>query len=216
MSARAGVVAGLAAALALGAGYLRVLARDTDEPVAPAGAVRAGGSPPVAPPPLVVRPSLPGRALPGPRPLAGVPRPPPPPVAPVVEAPEPLPGFVVTASGLGVRDDLVGSGPVPAPGQDVVVHYTGWVEGGDGVPIDSTADRGEPAVLPFGQGAIIKGWEEGLTTLRVGGKRTLVIPAALAYGDHGAGRAIPPGASLRFEIELVEVRDRPPLGPVAQ
>ena len=79
--------------------------------------------------------------------------------------------------------------------------------GGNGAQIDTSHDRGEPMSFPFGKGAVIPGWEEGLASMRVGGLRTLVIPAALGYGDRGAGDKIPPGATLRFDIELVDVKD---------
>jgi peptidylprolyl isomerase len=113
-----------------------------------------------------------------------------------------------TSSGLGVIDTKVGTGPSPKPGQTVVVHYTGWLyEGGKrGKKFDSSVDRGQPFEFPLGKGQVIPGWDEGVATMKVGGKRTLIIPASLGYGSSGAGGVIPPNATLIFDIELLGVK----------
>jgi peptidylprolyl isomerase len=108
-----------------------------------------------------------------------------------------------TASGLGYVDIVQGSGPQPSPGDPVSVHYTGWLENGQ--KFDSSHDRGQPLQFPVGRGRVIKGWDEGVGSMRVGGKRKLIIPAHLGYGERGAGGVIPPNATLIFEVELVEV-----------
>lgn len=112
--------------------------------------------------------------------------------------------LVTTQSGLQFEDLTVGNGPSPQTGQSVSVHYTGWLT--DGKKFDSSYDRGQPFVFAIGRGQVIKGWDEGVMTMKVGGKRKLVIPANLAYGDRGAGGLIPPGATLVFEVELLGVR----------
>ena len=109
-----------------------------------------------------------------------------------------------TASGLGYVELAEGKGATPAPGQTVSVHYTGWLESGK--KFDSSVDRGQPLEFPIGRGQVIKGWDEGVGTMKVGGKRKLIIPAALGYGDRGAGGVIPPGATLIFEVELLATR----------
>jgi peptidylprolyl isomerase len=115
---------------------------------------------------------------------------------------------VTTPSGLQYRDEVVGTGPSPKQGQSVSVHYTGWLdEGGkQGKEFDSSRDRGQPFSFPIGQGRVIQGWDEGVATMKVGGRRTLIIPAELGYGARGAGGVIPPGATLIFDVELLGVR----------
>ncbi|HYE23750.1 MAG TPA: FKBP-type peptidyl-prolyl cis-trans isomerase [Clostridia bacterium] len=108
---------------------------------------------------------------------------------------------VTTPSGLQYWDIKVGTGAEAKPVQRVKVHYTGWLL--DGKKFDSSVDRGEPFVFPLGAGRVIKGWDEGVTGMKVGGKRQLRIPAKLGYGDRGAGGVIPPGATLIFDVELL-------------
>ncbi len=112
---------------------------------------------------------------------------------------------VKTPSGLRIIDDKPGTGPVPQAGQTVTVNYTGWlfVDGKKGKKFDSSLDRGQPFSFTIGQGQVIKGWDEGLSTMHVGGKRTLIIPPDLGYGANGAGADIPPGATLIFEVDLL-------------
>lgn len=116
--------------------------------------------------------------------------------------------MVKTESGLEYEDLVVGTGPSPEAGQTCVMHYTGWlwVNGAKGSKFDSSLDRGRPFEFPIGRGRVIKGWDEGVATMKVGGKRTLLIPPQLGYGDRGAGNVIPPGATLLFEVELLGVR----------
>ena len=116
--------------------------------------------------------------------------------------------MVKTESGLGYEDLVVGTGPSPAPGQTCVMHYTGWlwVNEAKTTKFDSSVDRGSPFEFPIGRGRVIKGWDEGVSTMKVGGKRTLLIPPQLGYGDRGAGNVIPPGATLLFEVELLGVK----------
>jgi peptidylprolyl isomerase len=112
-----------------------------------------------------------------------------------------------TDSGLEYRDIKVGDGPLPEAGQTCVVHYTGWLwEGAKGKKFDSSVDRGTPFSFPVGKRRVIAGWDEGVATMKVGGKRELLIPAELGYGARGAGRDIPPNATLLFEVELLEVK----------
>ncbi len=118
-----------------------------------------------------------------------------------------LPRMENTASGLGYEDTVVGTGESPKQGQTCVMHYTGWlwVNGAKGSKFDSSHDRGKPFEFPLGKGRVIRGWDEGVATMKVGGKRTLLIPPSLGYGDRGAGGVIPPGATLLFEVELLRV-----------
>ena len=115
---------------------------------------------------------------------------------------------MTTPSGLQITDTKVGTGATPKTGQTCVMHYTGWLyeNGQKGKKFDSSVDRGEPFEFPIGAGRVIKGWDEGVATMKVGGKRTLVIPPALGYGARGAGGVIPPNATLLFEVELLGVK----------
>jgi len=109
-----------------------------------------------------------------------------------------------TPSGLIIDDVVVGDGAVAAAGQSVTVHYTGWLT--DGRKFDSSKDRNDPFVFPLGRGQVIRGWDEGVQGMKVGGKRKLTIPPELGYGARGAGGVIPPNATLVFEVELLGVR----------
>ena len=116
--------------------------------------------------------------------------------------------MTTTASGLQFTDTTVGTGASPAKGQTCVMHYTGWLykDGAKGQKFDSSVDRGQPFEFKIGQGQVIGGWDEGVATMKVGGKRTLIIPPALGYGARGAGGAIPPNATLMFDVELLGVK----------
>lgn len=118
------------------------------------------------------------------------------------------PQMITTESGLKYVDTQVGTGPSPLKGQQCLVHYTGWLsmKGERGKKFDSSVDRGEPLAIPIGVGRVIKGWDEGVLTMKVGGKRTLHIPAHLGYGARGAGGDIPPNADLIFDVELLGVK----------
>ncbi len=115
---------------------------------------------------------------------------------------------MTTASGLQITDTKVGTGAQPQTGQTCVMHYTGWLynNGAKGAKFDSSLDRGEPFEFAIGQGQVIKGWDEGVATMKVGGKRTLIIPPQLGYGARGAGGVIPPNATLIFDVELLGVK----------
>ncbi len=112
--------------------------------------------------------------------------------------------YVTTESGLKYHDLAVGEGASPETGQTVTVHYTGWLE--DGTKFDSSLDRREPFTFNIGLRQVIAGWDEGVATMKVGGKRQLVIPSELGYGAQGAGTVIPPNATLIFEVELLDVQ----------
>jgi peptidylprolyl isomerase len=110
---------------------------------------------------------------------------------------------VTTASGLKYVDVVVGKGASPRAGKQVTVHYTGTLE--NGTKFDSSVDRNQPFSFIIGVGQVIKGWDEGVMTMKVGGKRKLIIPATLGYGARGAGGVIPPNATLLFDVELLDV-----------
>jgi peptidylprolyl isomerase len=116
--------------------------------------------------------------------------------------------FTKTPSGLEFEDTTPGTGASPTKGQTCVMHYIGWLWENDakGKKFDSSVDRGSPFSFPLGVGRVIKGWDEGVASMKVGGKRTLRIPPDLGYGARGAGGAIPPNATLLFEVELLELR----------
>jgi peptidylprolyl isomerase len=112
--------------------------------------------------------------------------------------------IIETATGLGYVEIAEGTGAQPTTGDSVRVHYTGWLESGQ--KFDSSRDRGEPLEFKVGRGQVIEGWDEGVGSMKVGGKRKLIIPAHLGYGDQGAAGVIPPGATLIFEVELVGIK----------
>jgi FKBP-type peptidyl-prolyl cis-trans isomerase FkpA len=113
--------------------------------------------------------------------------------------------MITTPSGLQYEDTTVGEGAEAKAGQDVTVHYTGWLynDGTQGAKFDSSKDRNDPFEFSLGAGMVIKGWDEGVAGMKIGGKRTLIIPAALGYGARGAGGVIPPNATLKFDVELL-------------
>lgn len=113
-----------------------------------------------------------------------------------------------TASGLKMIDTVAGTGATPATGQTCVMHYTGWLyeDGKKGTKFDSSVDRGQPFEFAIGTGQVIAGWDEGVASMKVGGKRTLIIPPNLGYGARGAGGVIPPNATLIFDVELLDVK----------
>ncbi len=115
---------------------------------------------------------------------------------------------MTTPDGLEIIDLKVGTGASPKTGQTVVVHYTGWLyaNGKKGTKFDSSVDRGQPFEFPIGKQQVIAGWDEGVATMKIGGKRTLIIPPALGYGARGAGGVIPPNATLIFDVELLGVK----------
>lgn len=108
------------------------------------------------------------------------------------------------SDGLTYNDTQVGTGTQAQPGNTVSVHYTGWLT--DGTKFDSSRDRNQPFSFKLGGGQVIKGWDEGVAGMKVGGKRTLTIPPALGYGARGAGGVIPPNATLKFDVELLDVK----------
>ncbi len=116
--------------------------------------------------------------------------------------------MTTTASGLAYEDTHLGTGASPAKGQTCVMHYTGWlwIDGKKAEKFDSSVDRGRPFTFPIGAGRVIKGWDEGVASMKIGSKRTLLIPPELGYGASGAGGVIPPHATLLFEVELLDVK----------
>ena len=112
-----------------------------------------------------------------------------------------------TATGLQYEDTVEGSGDEAVKGKSVTVHYTGWLYNNDtqGAKFDSSKDRNDPFVFSLGAGMVIRGWDEGVAGMKVGGKRTLIVPANMGYGERGAG-PIPPNANLIFDVELLDVR----------
>ena len=114
--------------------------------------------------------------------------------------------MITTASGLQYEDTTEGTGAVATKGQNVTVHYTGWLynNGTQGAKFDSSKDRNDPFVFGLGAGMVIKGWDEGVQGMKIGGQRTLIIPAQLGYGARGAGGVIPPNATLKFDVELLK------------
>lgn len=119
--------------------------------------------------------------------------------------PKPAPKVKALPSGLRYEDLKIGTGAAAMPGSVVRTHYTGWLARG-GKKIDSSVDRGRPFEFKLGAGTVIKGWDEGLVGMKAGGKRKLLIPARLAYGERGVGSVVPPNADLVFDVELVEVK----------
>lgn len=115
--------------------------------------------------------------------------------------------MTTTASGLDYQDTILGSGDTATKGKSVTVHYTGWLynDGVQGAKFDSSKDRGDPFVFSLGAGMVIRGWDEGVAGMQVGGARTLIIPSDLGYGSRGAGGVIPPNATLKFDVELLAV-----------
>jgi peptidylprolyl isomerase len=116
---------------------------------------------------------------------------------------DPSDALMTTDSGLQYRDIVEGTGAMPQPGQRVTVHYVGTLE--DGTQFDSSRDRGRPFSFTIGVGQVIRGWDEGVATMRVGGRRQLIIPSELGYGPRGAGGVIPPNATLLFDVELLRI-----------
>ena len=124
-------------------------------------------------------------------------------VAEKKEEPAAAANTVKTPSGLAYVELVQGCGLSPVAGKQVKVHYTGWLE--NGTKFDSSVDRGEPFIFTIGAGQVIPGWDEGVMSMKVGGKRKLIIPSQLGYGSAGAGGVIPPNATLIFEVELLDV-----------
>lgn len=115
--------------------------------------------------------------------------------------------MITTPSGLQYEDTAEGSGEQARSGQRATVHYTGWLyqDGAQGAKFDSSKDRNDPFYFVLGAGMVIRGWDEGVVGMKVGGKRTLIIPADLGYGPRGAGGVIPPNATLKFDVELLDL-----------
>ena len=117
--------------------------------------------------------------------------------------------MITTASGLQYVDTITGEGATATAGQEVTVHYTGWLfqNGEQGAKFDSSKDRNDPFEFSLGAGMVIQGWDEGVAGMKVGGQRTLIIPPQLGYGARGAGGVIPPNATLKFDVELLALAD---------
>ena len=113
----------------------------------------------------------------------------------------------MSTNGLQITDTKAGTGAEARKGQTVTVHYTGWLynNGQQGAKFDSSRDRNDPFKFPLGSGMVIKGWDEGVAGMKVGGQRTLIIPPEMGYGARGAGGVIPPNATLKFDVELLGV-----------
>jgi peptidylprolyl isomerase len=126
-------------------------------------------------------------------------------IAPTTASAQEIGKMTTTSSGLQIEDTQVGTGATPRTGQICVMHYTGWLyeNGAKGKKFDSSLDRGQPFEFHIGQGQVIRGWDEGVATMKVGGKRTLIIPPELGYGARGAGGVIPPNATLLFDVEVL-------------
>lgn len=115
--------------------------------------------------------------------------------------------MITTTTGLQYEDTITGTGEEARKGKQVTVHYTGWLynDGVQGAKFDSSKDRNDPFQFSLGAGMVIRGWDEGVAGMRIGGARTLVIPAELGYGARGAGGVIPPNATLKFDVELLDL-----------
>jgi FKBP-type peptidyl-prolyl cis-trans isomerase FkpA len=115
--------------------------------------------------------------------------------------------MITTATGLQYEDTVVGDGAEATKGQTVTVHYTGWLykDGEQGAKFDSSKDRRDPFQFSLGAGMVIRGWDEGVAGMKIGGARTLIIPSELGYGARGAGGVIPPNATLKFDVELLDL-----------
>jgi FKBP-type peptidyl-prolyl cis-trans isomerase FkpA len=115
--------------------------------------------------------------------------------------------MITTTTGLQYEDTVVGDGAEATKGQTVTVHYTGWLynDGEQGDKFDSSKDRRDPFQFILGAGMVIRGWDEGVAGMKIGGARTLIIPSDLGYGPRGAGGVIPPNATLKFDVELLEL-----------
>ena len=121
---------------------------------------------------------------------------------------EPAGASMKLPSGLEIIDTQVGTGDTPLPGKMCIMHYTGWLyeNGQKGRKFDSSVDRGQPFEFKLAAGQVIRGWDEGIAGMKVGGKRTLIIPPNLGYGQRGAGGVIPPNATLMFDVELLGIK----------
>jgi FKBP-type peptidyl-prolyl cis-trans isomerase len=130
------------------------------------------------------------------------------PLALIAAAAAAQPASVVTAGGTRISDTRQGTGAVAEPGRRVAVHYTGWlyIDGMKGKKFDSSRDTGQPFLFQLGMGEVILGWDEGVAGMKVGGRRTLIVPPQAGYGENGAGDSIPPGSTLMFDVELLAVQ----------